>query len=188
MKTNTTLKALEEHLPKPKFSVGDLVKVVDADTMKKARKEKGWAISLGAEKYCGCQFAVYDVKYSYAQQMYTYEIGQWGHNVVWFREELLELYKKVEEPVSEYIISKGEQEKLQRQVAESIVRIAFTGKGLLDPNVKQDKPLLEMLEKIKEMPMGKVYDTLLDTPADLGVSSNGLPYGMLTYKDKEETK
>ena len=185
---NLTLEKMEEHHPKPKFSVGDLVKVVDADTMKKARKENGWAISLGAEKYCGYQFAVYDVKYSYAQQTYTYEIGQWGHNVVWFREELLELYKKVEEPVSEYIMSKGEQERLRKQVEESIVKIAFTGKGLLDPNVKQDKPLLEMLEKIKELPMGKVYDTLLDTPADLGVSSNGLPYGMLTYKDKEETK
>lgn len=186
--TSTTLKLLEEYHPKPKFSVGDLVKVVDADTMKKARKENGWAISLGAEKYCGCQFAVYDVKYSYAQQTYIYEIGQWGHNVVWFREELLELYKAVEDPVSEYIMSKGEQERLQRQVEESIVRIAFTGKGLLDPNVKQDKPLLEMLEKIKALPMGKVYGTLLDTPTDLGVSSNGLPNGMLTYKDKEETK
>lgn len=186
--TSLMMKAQKEYHPKPKFSVGDLVKVVDADTLKKAQKENGWAISLGAEKYCGCQFAVYDVKYSYAQQTYIYEIGQWGHNVVWFREELLELYKKVEEPVSEYIMSKGEQERLQRQVEESIVRIAFTGKGLLDPNVKQDKPLLEMLEKIKELPMGKVYDTLLDTPADLGVSSNGLPNGMLIYKDKEETK
>ena len=87
-----------------------------------------------------------------------------------------------------FVLSKAERERLQRQVEESIVRIAFTGKGLLDPNVKQDKPLLEMLEKIKELPMGKVYDTLLDTPADLGVSSNGLPNGMLTYKDKEETK
>ena len=94
---NLTLEKMEEHHPKPKFSVGDLVKVVDADTMKKARKENGWAISLGAEKYCGCQFAVYDVKYSYAQQNYTYKIGQWGHNVVWFREELLELYKDKEE-------------------------------------------------------------------------------------------
>lgn len=93
---NLTLEKMEEYHPKPKFSVGDLVKVVDADTMKKARKENGWAISLGAEKYCGCQFAVYDVKYSYAQQTYTYEIGQWGHNVVWFREELLELYKDKE--------------------------------------------------------------------------------------------
>lgn len=94
---NLTLEKMEEYHPKPKFSVGDLVKVVDADTMKKARKENGWAISLGAEKYCGCQFAVYDVKYSYAQQNYTYKIGQWGHNVVWFREELLELYKNKEE-------------------------------------------------------------------------------------------
>ena len=94
---NLTLEKMEEHLPKPKFSVGDLVKVVDADTLKKEREENGWAISLGAEKYCGCQFAVYDVKYSYVQQTYTYEIGQWGHNVVWFREELLELYKDKEE-------------------------------------------------------------------------------------------
>lgn len=87
-----------------------------------------------------------------------------------------------------FVLSKAKRERLQRQVAESIVRIAFTGKGLLDPNVKQDKPLLEMLEKIKELPMGKFYGTLFDTPADLGVSSNGLPNGMLTYKDKEETK
>lgn len=87
-----------------------------------------------------------------------------------------------------FVLSKADRERLQRQVAESIVRIAFTGKGLLDPNVKQDKPLLEMLEKINELPMGKVYGTLLDTPTDLGVSSNGLPNGMLTYKDKEETK
>lgn len=86
-----------------------------------------------------------------------------------------------------FVLSKAERERLQRQVEESIVRIAFTGKGLLDPNVKQDKPLLEMLEKIKELPMDKIYDTLLDTP-DLGVSGNGLPNGMLTYKDKEETK
>lgn len=94
---SATMKLQDEYHPKPKFSVGDLVKVVDADTMKKARKENGWAISLGAEKYCGCQFTVYDVKHSSAQQTYTYKIGQWGHNVVWFREELLELYKNKEE-------------------------------------------------------------------------------------------
>ena len=186
--TNATLKLLEEHHPKPKFSVGDLVKVVDADTMKKARKENGWAISLGAEKYCGCQFAVYDVKYSYAQQNYTYKIGQWGHNVVWFREELLELYKKVEEPVSEYIMSKGEQERLRKQVMEASEKADLVKSGFLEPDAKLDKPLSEVLNKLSRETLDKVQETLSLPPAALGASSNGLPNGMLTYKDKEETK
>lgn len=182
---NLTLEKMEEHLPKPKFSVGDLVKVVDADTMKKARKENGWAISLGAEKYCGCQFAVYNVKYSYAQQTYTYEIGQWGHNVVWFREELLELYKKVEEPVSEYIMSKGEQERLRKQVTEASEKAELIKSGFIEPDAKIDKPLSEVLNKLSRETLDKVQEILSSPPANLGVSSNGLPNGMLTYKDKE---
>lgn len=186
--TRLTMKAQKEHYPKPKFSVGDLVKVVDSDTMKKARAENGWAISYGAEKYCGCQFAVYDIKYSYTQQNYTYKIGQWGHNVVWFREELLELYKKVEEPVSEYIMSKGEQERLRKQVTEASEKAELIKSGFLKPDAKLDKPLTEVLNKLSRETLDKVQETLSLPPADLGVSSNGLPNGMLTYKDKEETK
>lgn len=186
--TSLMMKAQKEHHPKPKFSVGDLVKVVDADTMKKAREENGWAISLGAEKYCGCQFAVYDVKYSYAQQTYTYEIGQWGHNVVWFREELLELYKAVEDPVSEYIMPKGEQERLRKQVMAVSEKAEFIKSGILEPDAKLDQPLSDVLNKLNRETLDKVQETLSLPPADLGVSNNGLPNGMLTYKDKEETK
>lgn len=183
---SATMKLQDEYHPNPKFSVGDLVKVVDADTMKKARKENGWAISLGAEKYCGCQFAVYDVKYSCTQQNYTYKIGQWEHNVVWFREELLELYKAVEEPVPEYIISKGEQERLRKRVMEASEKAELIKSGLLEPDAKLDKPLSEVLNKLNRETLDKVQEYLSLPPADLGVSSNGLPNGMLTYKDKEE--
>lgn len=185
---NLTLEKMEEYHLKPKFSVGDLVKVVDADTLKKAREENGWAISLGAEKCCGCQFAVYDVKYSYAQQNYTYEIGQWGHNIVWFREELLELYKKVEEPVSEYIISKGEQGRLRKQVMAASEKAELIKSGFVKPDAKLDQPLSEVLNKLSRETLDKVQESLSLPPADLGVSSNGLPNGMLTYKDKEETR
>lgn len=186
--TSLMMKAQKERHSKPKFSVGDLVKVADADTMKKARKENGWAISLGAEKYCGCQFAVYNVKYSYAQQTYTYEIGQWGHNVVWFREELLEFYKKVEEPVSEFVMSKGEQERLRKQVTEASEKAELIKSGFLEPDAKLGQPLSDVLNKLSRETLDKVQEILLSPPADLGVSNNGLPNGMLTYKDKEETK
>lgn len=185
---SATMKLQDEYHPNPKFSVGDLVKVVDADTLKKRRKENGWAISLGAEKYCGCQFTVYDVKHSSAQQTYTYKIGQWGHNVVWFREELLEPYKEAEEPVSEYIMSKGEQERLRKQVMAASEKAELIKSGLLEPDAKLDQPLSEVLNKLSRETLDKVQETLSLPPADLGVSSDGLPNGMLTYKDKEETK
>ena len=94
---NITLQELEEHHPKPKFSVGQMVKVVDVDTKDKICDENEWGTTVNLEKYCGCQFAVYNIKYSYTQQTHTYEIGQWGHNVIWIREELLEPYKDKEE-------------------------------------------------------------------------------------------
>lgn len=85
---SVTLQKLEEY-HQPKFSVGDTVKVVDADTLDKARKENNWAISYGADKYCGHQFTICDIKYSYLQGAYTYSIKSPELGFAWFREELL---------------------------------------------------------------------------------------------------
>lgn len=91
-----TLHRLEEYHPKPKFSVGDLVKVVDVETKNKICEEHGWYAGHDIEDLCGRQFSVLDVRYSYAKKQHTYQFEH-HPNSVWIREELLEPYREEEQ-------------------------------------------------------------------------------------------
>lgn len=91
--TEIILHKMEEYHPKPKFPIGDLVKVVDRETRDKICEEHGWATSNGYESLCGRQFTVSDVRYSYASKEYTYQIER-RPDSAWIREELLEAYKE----------------------------------------------------------------------------------------------
>ena len=85
-------------------------------------------------------------------------------------------------------MSKGEQERIRKQVVEVSEKADLIKSGILEPDAKLDQPLSDVLNKLSRETLDKVQETLSIPPADLGVSSNGLPNGMLTYKDKEETK
>lgn len=92
--TDGIMKNLERHHGEPKFNIGQLVKVVDTDTMQKVCKEHVWTPSEDEERCCGCQFAVYDIHWSYNSKAYVYQLGQWGHCINWVREEFTEEWKE----------------------------------------------------------------------------------------------
>lgn len=87
---NSTLADLKNRNNEPKFNIGQLVKVVDADTMQKICKVHEWTPSKDEERCCGCQFAVYDIRWSYSSKNYVYQLGQFGHCINWVREEFVE--------------------------------------------------------------------------------------------------
>lgn len=87
--TDAMLKELKRHHGKPKFPIGDLVKVVNRDIYDKICEEHGWTTSCGYGSLCGRQFTVTDIRYSYASNEYTYQI-ECHSNSAWIREKLLE--------------------------------------------------------------------------------------------------
>lgn len=91
--------------------------------------------------------------------------------------------------MSQYAMILGENiGRLQKQAEEFSAKAELIKSGLVEPDAKLGQPLSEVLNKLSRETLDKVQESLSLPPADLGVSSNGLPYGMLTYKEKEETK
>ena len=78
--------------------------------------------------------------------------------------------------------------RLQKQAEEVSAQAELIKLGLVKPDAKTDRSLSTVLEKWAHRTWNERIGDLSLPTADLGVSSNGLPYGMLTYKDKEETK
>ena len=78
--------------------------------------------------------------------------------------------------------------RLQKQAEEVFTKAELIKSGLVKPDANTDRTLSSVLEKWAHRNWNERIRDLSLPPADLGVSSNGLPYGMLTYKDKEETK
>lgn len=78
--------------------------------------------------------------------------------------------------------------RIQKQAEEVSAKTELIKSGLVKPDVKIKKSLSSVLEMWAHRTWNERIGDLSLPPADLGVSGNGLPNGMLTYKDKEETK
>lgn len=102
--TDAALADLAKNHEKPKFSIGQMVRVVNTDTMQKICKERGWTSDEYEEKCCGCQFAVYDIRWLYKPKTYVYQLGQWGHCINWVREEFIEEWKEEDKEIKEETI------------------------------------------------------------------------------------
>lgn len=91
--------------------------------------------------------------------------------------------------MSQYAMFLGENiGRLQKQAEEVSAKAEFIKSGLVKPDVKIKRSLSSVLEMWAHRTWNERIGDLSLPTADLGVSSNGLPYGMLTYKDKEEAK
>lgn len=91
--------------------------------------------------------------------------------------------------MSQYAMFLGENiGRLQKQAEEFSAKAELIKSGLVKPDANTDRTLSSVLEKWAHRTWNERIGDLSLPTADLGVSSNGLPNGMLTYKDKEEPK
>lgn len=91
--------------------------------------------------------------------------------------------------MSQYAMFLGENiGRIQKQAEDVSAKAELIKSGLFKPDAKLDRSLSSVLEKWAHRNWNERIRDLSLPPTDLGVSSNGLPNGMLTYKDKEETK
>lgn len=89
--------------------------------------------------------------------------------------------------MSQYAMFLGENiGRLQKQTEEFSAKAELIKSGLVKPDAKVNRSLTSVLEKWAHRTWNERIRDLSLPPADLGVGSNGLPYGMLTYKDKEK--
>ena len=91
--------------------------------------------------------------------------------------------------MSQYAMFLGENiGRLQQQAEEVSAKAELIKSGLVKPDAKIKRSLSSVLEMWAHRTWNERIGDLSLPTADLGVSSNGLPNGMLTYKNKEEIR